>query len=153
MGETIRLFGHRGHTRLGPEARQGLESDLDLLACYLPQRRGGEAALPEESNAWAQLADAVGDLAGHGHLLVAGDLNAEGQEHVAPRWCTVLAVMLATTVGVCAMWACARLRCARPGGDRKGGRVRVRMGPPGTDTPAASAPHYKTPRLVTSSLR
>lgn len=67
---------HDGLDERGPQGdRHGY--DLDLLACYMPQRRGNRKALAEAGKAWTTLTEKVARLAGAGRLMIIGDLNAE----------------------------------------------------------------------------
>ena len=76
---------HSDHTNSGIVGNAERSYDLDLLACYMPQRRGSTSALKEASRAWRKLIDKVGALAGYGRLLIAGDLNAESAADLQRR--------------------------------------------------------------------
>ena len=87
-GEKLRMVGGEWRplgSRDGAAPTGGYEHDLDLLACYMPQRRGTKRALAEAKRAWTELVDKVGELAGHGRLLIAGDLNAESMADMQRR--------------------------------------------------------------------
>lgn len=78
-GDGERWGGQERHDGLAGSGRQDDRHgyDLDLLACYMPQRRGPRKALAEAGKAWTKLTEKVARLAGAGRLMVIGDLNAE----------------------------------------------------------------------------
>ena len=59
--------------------------DLDLVACYMPQRRGSVDTTREAATAWVKLGNKVARLATWNKLLAMGDMNAELLKHLGER--------------------------------------------------------------------
>ena len=69
----------------GSGGGSGAGWDLDLVACYMPQRRGSVEATREATTAWEKLGSKVAKLAVWNKLLVMGDMNAELLKHLEGR--------------------------------------------------------------------